>query len=127
MPLSYLIKFNHSCQQFLNAILVMVHIKLLLKTAKVIFTIRIPLKEKITLVEEAKRRKITVTKLIRKVIQNELKIQKDILIDLHQDLCIFKYNVLVSAIDYHKKKNHKKAIKLIERIKNSEYQAFIST
>lgn len=63
MSLSYLIKFNHSCQQFLNAILVMVHIKLLLKTAKVTLTIRIPLKEKIALVEEAKRRKITVTEL----------------------------------------------------------------
>ena len=35
-------------------------------------------------------------------------------------------NVLVSAIDT-TRKNHKKAIKLIERIKNSEYQAFIST
>lgn len=41
----------------------MVHIKLLLKTAKVTLTIRIPLKEKIALVEEAKRRKITVTEL----------------------------------------------------------------
>ncbi len=47
-----------------------------LSDPKVTLTIRIPLKEKIALVEEAKRRKITVTELIRKAIQNELKIQK---------------------------------------------------
>ncbi len=35
-------------------------------------------------------------------------------------------NVLVSAIDT-TRTNHKKAIKLIEKIKNKEYQAFIST
>jgi len=39
---------------------------------KVTLTIRIPLKEKIELVEEAKRRNITVTELIRKAIQEML-------------------------------------------------------
>ncbi len=43
---------------------------------KVTLTIRIPLKEKIALVEEAKRRNITVTELIRKAIHEELKILK---------------------------------------------------
>ncbi len=45
---------------------------------KVTITIRIPLKEKIALVEEAKRRNITVTELIRKAIHKELKILKKI-------------------------------------------------
>ena len=37
---------------------------------KVTITIRIPLKEKIALVEEAKRRNITVTELIRKAVKD---------------------------------------------------------
>ena len=45
---------------------------------KVTLTIRIPLKEKIALVEEAKRRNITVTELIRKALQNILGISKKV-------------------------------------------------
>jgi len=43
---------------------------------KVTITIRIPLKEKIALVEEAKRKNITVTELIRRAIQETMGIQK---------------------------------------------------
>ncbi|AEH44602.1 hypothetical protein Thein_0722 [Thermodesulfatator indicus DSM 15286] len=43
---------------------------------KVTLTIRIPLKEKIALVEEAKRRNITVTELIRKSLQETLGLSK---------------------------------------------------
>ena len=43
---------------------------------KVTLTIRIPLREKIALVEEGKRRNVTVTELIRKAIQETLKISK---------------------------------------------------
>ena len=43
---------------------------------KVTITIRIPLKEKIALVEEAKRKNITVTELIRKALQETMGIQK---------------------------------------------------
>jgi len=45
---------------------------------KVTITIRIPLKEKIALVEEAKRKNITVTELIRKALQETMGIQKKI-------------------------------------------------
>jgi hypothetical protein len=45
---------------------------------KVTLTIRIPLKEKIALVEEAKRRNITVTELIRKALQDILGISKKV-------------------------------------------------
>jgi len=45
---------------------------------KVTLTIRIPLKEKIALVEEAKRRNITVTELIRKALKETLGISKKI-------------------------------------------------
>jgi len=43
---------------------------------KVTITIRIPLKEKIALVEEAKRKNITVTELIRRALQETMGIQK---------------------------------------------------
>ena len=43
---------------------------------KVTITIRIPLKEKIALVEEAKRKNITVTELIRRALQQTMGIQK---------------------------------------------------
>ena len=43
---------------------------------KVTITIRIPLKEKIALVEEAKRKNITVTELIRKALQETMGIRK---------------------------------------------------
>jgi len=45
---------------------------------KVTLTIRIPLKEKIALVKEAKRRNITVTELIRKALQDILGISKKV-------------------------------------------------
>ncbi len=53
---------------------------------KVTLTIKIPLKEKIALIEEAKRRNITVTELIRIAIKQELKISKKFLHGLTQDL-----------------------------------------
>ena len=53
---------------------------------KVTLTIRIPLKEKIALVEEAKRRNITVTELIRKALQDILGISKKFQIGPIQDL-----------------------------------------
>ena len=43
---------------------------------KVTLTIRIPLKEKIALVEEAKRRNITVTELVRKALKEALGISQ---------------------------------------------------
>jgi len=43
---------------------------------KVTITIRIPLREKIALVEEAKRKNITVTELIRRALQETIGIQK---------------------------------------------------
>jgi len=43
---------------------------------KVTITIRIPLKEKIALVEEAKRKNITVTELIRRALRETMGIQK---------------------------------------------------
>ena len=45
---------------------------------KVTLTIRIPLEEKIALVEEAKRRNITVTELIRKTLKETLGLSKKI-------------------------------------------------
>ena len=43
---------------------------------KVTLSIRIPLKEKKALIEEAKRRNITVTRLVRKTLQELLNISK---------------------------------------------------
>jgi len=43
---------------------------------KVTITIRIPLREKIALVEEAKRKNITITELIRRALQETIGIQK---------------------------------------------------
>ena len=45
-------------------------------SSKVTLTIRIPLEEKIALIEEAKRRNTTVTELIRKALKETLGIPK---------------------------------------------------